>query len=398
MKPRRGQHCEHVVTRNVQVVLFASILFGVAVGIYDFALPYYLQAQRISFAQMGYIFAISSAAMFLVRIYLGNLSDRLGRKLFYSLALAISAVSNALTACAIRIAPLIGLKSVREAALFTREIMHPVLLYEQAPGKFLTFIGATRGMEYLCQGAGTMAAGLLMAVGFRFIFGISGGLLALAFIAFTLIFHEDNRPAASSETVGWRDLFSFDLSPNLKLVAISSLIFSLGLSISHCFIMPLFFSQKFGASKPAVAVIMMVHRFSLAVPMVFAGLIPRRHFRTAYIWPLLAEGAAISLSALIPGLLPAALVWLLHDFIGASLWVPVQNVIIQEFARPNARGSDVSKTLALGALGGIAGPFVAGYLAPLSISAPFFISGIITLLAVIPILKLRLDASKPATP
>jgi len=398
MKPCRGQPWEDLVTRNVQVVLFASILFGVAVGIYDFALPYYLQAQRISFAQMGYIFAISSAAMFLVRIYLGNLSDRLGRKLFYSLALAISAVSNALTACAIRIAPLIGLKSLREAALFTREIMHPVLLYEQAPGKFLTFIGATRGMEYLCQGVGTMAAGLLMAVGFRFIFGISGGLLALAFIAFTLIFHEDTRPPASSETIGLRGLFSFDLSPNLKLIAVSSFIFSLGLSISHCFIMPLFFSQKFGASKPTVAVILMVHRFSLAVPMVFAGLIPRRHFRAAYIWPLLAEGAAISLSALIPGLLPAALVWLLHDFIGASLWVPVQNVIIQEFARPNARGSDVSKTLALGALGGIAGPFVAGYLAPLSISAPFFVSGIITILAVIPIFKLRLDVTAAEAP
>jgi MFS family permease len=385
------------MSRNVQVVLFVSILFGAAVGVYDFALPYYLEAQRISFADMGYIFATSSLAMFVVRIYLGNLSDRLGRKIFYSLALAVSAAANVLTPWTAKIGPLIGLKSTRDAALFTREVMHPILLYEETPGKFLGFIGVTRGMEYFFQGAGTIAAGLLLALGFRLVFGVSCGLLVLAFVAFTLMFHEESRRSPSSQAIRWRDLFDFDLSPNLKLIAISSFIFSLGLSTSHCFIMPLFFSQKFGVSKPTVAVVMMIHRFSLAVPMVFAGLIPRRHFRMAYIWPLLAEGMAISLSAMIPGFFPAAAVWLLHDLIGASLWTPVQNTIIQEFCRPQARGSDVSKTLALGALGGIGGPFLAGYLAPLSISAPFLLSGAILLIAAIPILKLRLDAHAVAS-
>jgi len=386
------------MSRNIRVVLFASILFGVAVGIYDFALPYYLQAQGISFAQMGYIFAASSVVMFVLRVYLGNLSDRLGRKIFYSVALAISAVANALTPITAKITPLIGLKSAREAALYTREVMHPILLYEEAPGRFLGFIGATRGMEFLFQGIGTIAAGLLGALGFRLVFGLSGALLAAAFFVFTLLYREASRSSPTTQAIRWRDLFSLDLPPNLKLIAISGFIFALGLSTSHSFIMPLFFSQKFGASKPAVAVSLMVHRFSLAVPMVFAGLIPRHHFRSAYIWPLLVEGVAISLSALIPGLLPAALVWLLHDLIGASLWVPVQNTVIQEFARPGVRGSDVGKTLAIGAIGAIPGPFLAGYLAPLSISAPFFISGIIMLLAVIPIFKLRLDVSQtPAT-
>jgi MFS family permease len=383
------------MSRNIKVVLFSSILFGLSVGIYDFALPYYLEAQHVTFAQMGAIFALASVIMFAVRVYLGNLSDRLGRKLFYSLSLGVSTLVNFITPVGGGLIAQASLKSLREGALFTREVMHPVVIYEDAPPRFLTYISITRGLEYLFQGAGTIIAGLLITTGFWFVFGLSGALLALASTAFILIFKEKPLPATSSQRVTWRDLVNFDVAPNLKLIGISSFIFTLGLSASHSFIMPLFFSEKFGVDKPTVATILMIHRFTLAVPMLLAGLIPRRWFKIAYIVPLIIEGSIISASAVLPNFYAAAGVWLTHDLIGASFWVPVQNAIIQEYSRSDTRGSDVSKTLALGAIGGISGPFLAGGLASINISAPYFISGLIVVVSILPLTRLRLQ---PITP
>ncbi|MGQ9526030.1 MAG: hypothetical protein ACUVTZ_14510, partial [Armatimonadota bacterium] len=43
-------------------------------------------------------------------------------------------------------------------------------------------------------------------------------------------------------------------------------------------------------------------------------------------------------------------------------------------------------------LGGVAGPYLAGWLAPISISAPFLVSGIITMAAVPILLLLSIDS------
>ncbi|MDI6783111.1 MAG: MFS transporter [bacterium] len=82
---------------NIRILLIVSILFGLATGIYDLALPYYLQEQQVSFQNMGIIFAVAALGIFLLRIYVGHLSDVSGRKIFYSIALFGSAVANLFT-------------------------------------------------------------------------------------------------------------------------------------------------------------------------------------------------------------------------------------------------------------------------------------------------------------
>ena len=79
------------------VVLGVSALFGLALGIYDLVFPYYLDHIGASFARMGYIFSFAALVMFLLRVYTGGLSDRFGRKPFYSLSLLAGALSGLLT-------------------------------------------------------------------------------------------------------------------------------------------------------------------------------------------------------------------------------------------------------------------------------------------------------------
>lgn len=379
------------MNRNLRIILLISVLFGVAAGAYEQIFPFYLRHLGVSYRSMGLIFTIATAAMFAVRIYLGNLSDQVGRKLFYSLSLLACGLSTVVTPALGSVWALALAKGVREAGAMTREVMHPVVIYEEDRGRFLNLISKIRGSEYLLLAGGTLSAGLTLRIlGYGGVFGIAGAVILLGFAILALGFRE--RGAVRPKTEGnWRDLVSFDLSHNLKVLCITGFVFNIGLSCSHSFIMQLFFPERFGVSQATVSWVMMIHRVTLAVPMFFVARVPPRYFKSVYVGFMLYEGASISLSAVIPGFLPSAIVWMTHDLLGAGIWVPIQHTIIQHYSRDGVRGRDVSKTLAFPALGAVLGPYLAGYLTPIGIGLPFLGSGILMALSGLMLLALRLD-------
>lgn len=381
------------MSRNIRVLLFVSILFGIAGGIYEFVLPYYLESCGISFKGMGYIFSASTAVMFLVRIGLGNLADRWGSKRFYLFAVAGCTVACLLTPFTASLALLILLKTMREVGVLARDTAHPILLYEENRGRFMDFVGKTRGMEFLFQAAGTLVAGVGMAmVGDRGSFWTGGIALGFALILLSVgVRGRGVKPPTATRT-DWRSLFRFDLSRNLKIIMVAQFLFSTGLSISHSFIMPLFFSQKFGVSAQAVSVVMVIHRLTF-ISMLLVGNLKIRNLKAVYIGTVIFEGTALAAGAVIPDFFWASAIWLLHDLCGAAIWIPIQSTIIQEECRDDQRGADLSKTLAFSALGGAIGPILAGWLSGISISGPFFVSGVVVTLSAGVLLKLRLKSS-----
>jgi MFS family permease len=85
-----------------------------------------------------------------------------------------------------------------------------------------------------------------------------------------------------------------------------------------------------------------------------------------------------------------------HDLIGAGIWSPIQATLIQRFSSDEKRGLDVGKVLAWGSIGAIFGPLIAGNLALISSKLPFFISGILIIIAVTPLLFLKLSRDEGA--
>ena len=148
--------------------------------------------------------------------------------------------------------------------------------------------------------------------------------------------------------------------------------------------------DKFNMNRQVVSIIMALHRLVLGIPMVFAGLFikERMDLKRIYIWLIFVEGLSLSACALIPSFFVTTVVWLSHDFIGAAFWVPVQRTLIQQYSRSESRAYDVSKVAAFSALGLIIGPIIAGWLSPLSISAPFFLSGIIMMVSTLMLVPL----------
>jgi len=379
------------ISHNVKILLIVSIIFGGAFGIYELILPFYLKERNISFSNMGYIFFFASIGMFLAQIYLGNLSDRWGRKPFYFLALLSCCLASGLTPFVAGLILLIVLKTLWEVGGVTRSIMHPILLYEDNRSKFMDFLGKTRGMEFLFQAGGTLIALVTVAsLGYSGNLWIAGAGLAFACFIFVPLYRE-HKSAAIKKSVGSKSILSWrDLSYNLKVIVIAYFIFRLGLRTSHNFIMPLFFKEKFGATDQAIIWIMLIHRINAALPLLFIGNLHVKNLKATYIGAVIFQGLTVAVSALIPNFIAASAVWLLHDFVGAGVWMPIQGTIIQQYSREGARGLDVSKTLAFSSIGGIFGPLLAGYISDFWISGPFFISGVITIISAVVLFKLSL--------
>ena len=71
--------------------------------------------------------------------------------------------------------------------------------------------------------------------------------------------------------------------------------------------------------------------------------------------------------------------------------VRIQNLIIQEHTRPEQRALDMGKILAYGGIGTIIGPWLAGVLSEqVNISAPYFASGLLMVIAAAALTPLRL--------
>lgn len=382
------------MTRNVKIVLAVSVAFGGATGMYEFVLPYYLDERGLSYQSMGTVFGVAAAAMLVLRVLMGRLADVWGRKPFYGLSLAGSAVAMGLTPLTGSVAGLAGLKTVREAMALTRETLHPVVLYEEGQRRFLDSMGKTRGIEFIFQAAGTLLAGSVIAIlGTTGNLMLAGGMMAVGFVAFWALFRErDRSEEAKPADTRLRDLFSFDMHRNLKVVTVAFFIFNIGMWTSHSFIMPLFFEEKFGVSRYAVSWVLMLHRLTAVIPLMLIGRLHLRHLKAAYMLAWTVEGLILSGSALIANFHTAAAVWLLHDIVGGGVWLPVQSMVIQQYTRPDRRALEMGKIQAYGGIGTMIGPWLAGALTEqFGISAPFFAGGIFMTLAGIALAPLRLE-------
>ncbi len=400
---------------NLRTVLIVTLLYGVVTGVYELALPSLLDAWGIKLSAMGAIFALSGLVMVLARIYLGGLADRWGRKLVYGWALALCGVTTCCAPCSPLLVWQVALKALRDLTALTRETLHPVILYEAGREVFLERIGRFRGIEYLFQAGGTFLMGGVFwlltraamppAAAYAAIIIGGGALLVLAGALWAMGFRET--PVATvPRRITLRELVSLDLHPNLRLIAISGILFAFGLQLSHSFYMILFFPKRFGASLADVTLIMIIHRFTLALPLLVMSGSKLKILKAWYIAGIVMQGVVLTISAVLPWLWASAGVWLLHDLIGAGIWLPIQSTLIQQYSRDASRGLEVGKVLAWGGIGGALGPLAAGYLAeaqflpaflaPYAVILPFLASGLFVLLSAVPLFGLKLAAEPVA--
>lgn len=387
-----------VEKRNFWILMFVSAFFGVAIGLYDFALPYYLKQRGISYSGMGFIFSISFFFVLFIQIWSAWLSDLSGRKPFYSLALFVSSLSNFFTPIFSKISLLTLIKTIRETAAAIQDTMSSVILYESiSRRRYLFLIGRIWGLGFLFQGAGIFIAGILMIRSYTLPFFFAAGVIFLAFILFESGFVEGKAKEEMETSFGGNLSL---LNRGLVLLTISGFIANLGVALSHTQMMPLFFSIKYGARENWVAILLALHRISFGFPMMFTGnwlkgkWLKAENLKFLYMLFLTLQNIAISATAFMPSFLWAAGVWLIHDVIGASVWAPVRSTFIQYFSRDETRAFQMAMVGALSNIGWVFGPIIAGYLANINISLPFSMSGALAFFGIFPIMFLDVREGK----
>lgn len=389
--------------RNLFAILFAAALQAVAFGIYETGLPLFLRYAGISLMSMGLIFGISQLGMLAVRWLAGTGSDTFGRKPFYASALAVSSAAMGIIPTWSSPLAIGAVKTVRDMAGTMYDAIRPVAVYEEAGPRFLKWIGRVDGVIFTFIAVGALATGWLISrLGYRWPFAIA------ALIGFTAAFilsrgyHERARKKRAAAPLGFSDLFRFDLTPQLWTIVVSNFILNIGIGASHSFYQLLFFQDKFGFSVTTLGTIQMLHRLSLGIPMFFAGAMMdrpavHRHHMSIYAASVTAQGLFIAGTGLIPSAIGATVVFVLHDLVGATFWGPINSSLIQAYARPAQRGSDVALVTGLSGLGWIFGPLLAGLLADTFAwrDGPFVVGGLLSIGGGLLILRLQRKIGAP---
>jgi len=137
---------------------------------------------------------------------------------------------------------------------------------------------------------------------------------------------------------------------------------------------------------------MTIHRLSLGIPMLLsnrvAGSLKSFSYKFSLILFTCIQGFFTALATVPGGFNTSAALWLLHDPLGASVWLPLRSYLIQKYCNDETRGRDYNVVNFISSLGNIIGPFLAGYLGSMDINLPFLIGGLIIILSSIPLILL----------
>jgi len=314
-----------------------------------------------------------------LNIVIGSQSDVRGRKIFYTISLALCSAINFIIPLLRKFWETLVLSITQSAASSIRGSVHNVMLYEHARKTFLAAYSRVNGMEYFSQAIGLLGAGLILAASsFQSAFWVSALVLASALSIFAFGFKEE-KVAARPEDGAPKGGGPY-LPRELKIFAVSGLVMAIGSGLSHGFVTPLFFVKKYGADQATVSIILTLHRLSFGLPMIFADkvLAYLRGFRqkTILIGLMIYQGVSISACAFLPDIISATIVFASHDLLAAAFWIPVLSVLTQSYCREGRRGADSNKVSSISSIGSIVAPFLAGILASVSIGYPFFASGL----------------------
>ena len=382
------------MNRDIKFITVVSAIYGLCSGMFGVLFTLYLDELNISLSTMGVMFSVSSLLGFLVMVILGAQSDVWGRKVVYSVSILLTAISSFFVPFLRGVGELTISKIVKDLAFRTRTSIHSTLVFEHVRKGYAKIIARIQGIQLTLSAAGLMMASTVLSyLGFQGVFIAIGIMLFIAFLIFQIV-REPAKPKAKRKSI--REMYRFDISKQLKILCVFNFIHGIGFSICHTvFIYTLFFLKKFAVEPLTLSLILGLHNFTFGVPMILASRLfskPNPNYTKILMIGNLLAGVSFFTSAFIPILIPATAIWFIHDILGASLRMPAQQTLTQNYSRDEYRGKDVNMASAFSSIGKIFGPVIGGYLAGIDISLPFLVGGSIiaaTTMILIPLNRMK---------
>ena len=358
-------------------ILITVLLDSMGIGLIIPVMPDLLQevegAGLSSAAIWGGILATSFAVMqFVFGPLIGNLSDRFGRRPVLLLSLVVMAADYLVMAVAGSIWMLLAGRLVGGITAATQSTANAYMADISAPqDKAANFglVGAAFGMGFVFgPPLGAVIAGTLgtAAVGF-----CVAALCALNFVSAFLFLRETRDPrAAKTDTEGGGIFASLREVPAIRRLFSVMFLFTLGFSVMPV-IGALIFADRFGLTAVQIGYVFTL--IGVATAAVQAAIGP------------LAKALGIASLPFVPvdlflwiGL-PALVIYAFgHAFV-----YPTLTALVAAETDEARQGTVLGQLQAAGSLALVVGPIAAGFLYDASMSAPFVITGMVLVIAVV---------------
>jgi len=377
-------------------LLLVQLLAPASFTVFNIALPLYLDSLGISIADIGILFTLASVFYVVVRLFVAEYSDLVGRKLFYVSSILISAVSTGALAFSARLSQILAVKAVRDtasAAFWTTS-------YAMAGDKVSKayrgrFMGLFDSASTIGGGIGLVIGGwLAYEYGFFDTFLIASAALLAAFALSSLLITESRESRVKgklSHSRAIRKSMRFARAPyNIKALALSGFFLLFGFQLTESFILPILLSTEFGLDAFQVGAIFSAGWFSAALVYLRSRHLADSVFslKHLYVSGLIVCALFTMLMAFAPNPFYMALFWTAH---GAAFGVigPASSKMVLNFAREKNRARDMNFTRLGGDIGIILSGVTAGSLAQLFGMRPIFLlEGVLIIIAALAVLAL----------
>ena len=370
-----------MLNRNVKIIFVAGLLSAFILGIFDLLFPFYLRYRGISLVEMGLIFTISTIAIAFLRIMLGEYADVYGRRNVYLSSCILGTAAKMLFPFSIGKFQILLNKFLNDLQDNLRLSVHNIMLFENDKENYAKFFSWFTAANFIFQAAGTACFAILFAyLGYLNLFFLLSGIEAAKLLLMLLYRDKDGKEEKRQPSL--KEAYSFKINRRLKILALSSAIGAFGFGIAHGFLLPLYFSEKYGLDAAQISAITAIHRLCFLTTPLAGNIIKRLGLRRTYV----ISTFAYAFSFLTVGLVTFPIliflpIFLIHDLIGGGIRMTALSVIVQNSTMEETRGREINTFNAVQIPLTILAPGIAGTLASISWDLIFVAGGLLYIIS-----------------
>ncbi len=346
--------------RAFAVLVGSMFISMLGMGIVSPFLPIYANTLGASSLQVGLVQAAFNITGVGTLLFIGRLSDRLGRKSFLMGGLSILAIASAGLMYADTIVQLIAWRFVQGLGASAHLPIAQAYMGDITPeGDEGKWMGLFNAVLFAGMGAGPLIGGVVAdALGIKTTFLIMAILNVLGLIATLIFLKEPPRKAATGEHTSYIAPLK---SRVLQGVLSYRLTTGIGTSSLMAF-MPLFADLKIGLSASLIG-ILMAARTPISILQSYTGrLADKWNRRTMVLWGGIASTVAVALLPLAGGFWTLLGVYLAVT-LGQTYGIPPANAYAVHEGRTYGMGASMTMFMLAMQIGNGFGPIILGSLA-----------------------------------
>jgi DHA1 family multidrug resistance protein-like MFS transporter len=374
--------------RALWVFSIVTILFMVSDRILFVVFPNYLLDRNFTATQIGLVFSFAALVLVISKSLIGRVSDRFGRKKIMAAGLLADSLATSAFPSASQLYEFGIIKGAKDSADTLTDSVEDAIVADTFPSPVRPKILAKLGAMVPLGRALASIIGFLVVTYLAAVWGFYVAALALflAFLVFTIFFHEDRPATRPKGKIG----FHVKFPRRFKIIMAAWFFVSLNYTAAY---FPAFFilARDIGISEAELFLLLLASNVTSTVLAWKSGKWIERHGKEKMAVLGILGISVFTFSYMFASSMIGFFVILLFVSGFYYVWRVAFKVVMMDSTDPRVRGEQIGLGKTFMSLGDMAGPAISGILIDsVSLSAAFALSGlagVVTLVLVLLLLR-----------